>query len=112
MPTIRKQKKARKSRGIEMFSDIENLGNMLGENHIDRNERDESLCSNRAGMPENTFGNEFENNVGNRYSETRNVHPNTNADFDRNSTGGNPNNASGISCVLSCTEDDSLPERQ
>ena len=89
MPTIRKQKKARKSRGIEMFSDIENLDIMLGENHIDRNERDESLCSNRAGMPENTFGNEFENNVGNRYSETRNVHPNTNADFDRNSTGGN-----------------------
>ena len=39
MPTTRKQKKARKSRGIEMLSDIGNLDIMLGENHLDRNER-------------------------------------------------------------------------
>ena len=31
MPTTRKQKKARKSRGLEMLSDIENLDIMLGE---------------------------------------------------------------------------------
>ena len=43
MPTTRKQKKARKSRGLEMLSDIENLDIMLGENHFDRNERNERV---------------------------------------------------------------------
>ena len=43
MPTTRNQKKARKSRGVEMLSDIENLDIMLGENHFNRNERDETL---------------------------------------------------------------------
>ena len=33
MPTTRKQKKARKSRGTEMLSDIENLDIMLGGNN-------------------------------------------------------------------------------
>ena len=33
MPTTRKQKKARKSRGLEMLSDIGNFDVMLGENH-------------------------------------------------------------------------------
>ena len=89
MPTTRKQKKPRKSRRIEMLSDIENLDIMLGENHFNRNERDESFSSNRAEMPENTFGNESENNDENRYSETRNVGPSTSVNFDRNSTGGN-----------------------
>ena len=41
MPTIRKQKKARKSRGLEMFSDIENLDIMLGGNHFDARKRRE-----------------------------------------------------------------------
>ena len=36
MPTTRKQKKARKSRGFEVLSDIENLDIMLGENHFKR----------------------------------------------------------------------------
>ena len=31
MPTTRKQKKARKSRGLEMLSNIENLDIMLGK---------------------------------------------------------------------------------
>ena len=31
MPTTRKQKKARKTRGLEMLSDIENLEIMLAE---------------------------------------------------------------------------------
>ena len=48
MPTTRKQKKARKSRGLEMLSDIENLDIMLGENHFNSRERDESLNSNLA----------------------------------------------------------------
>ena len=89
MPITGKQKRARKSRGIEMLSDIENLDIMLGENHFSRNERAESISSNRAEMPENTFGNESENDDENRYSEMRNVGPSTNANSDRNSTGGN-----------------------
>ena len=62
MPTTRKQKKARKSRGQEMLSDIENLDIMLGENHFDRNERDESLNSYCARRQESTFGDEFDDN--------------------------------------------------
>ena len=38
MPTTRKQKKARKSKGLEIMSDIENLDEMLGGNHSDREE--------------------------------------------------------------------------
>ena len=40
MPTTRKQKKARKSRGLEMLSDFENLDIMLGENHFNTRERE------------------------------------------------------------------------
>ena len=40
MPTTRKQKKARKSRGLEMLSDIENLDIMLGENHFNSRKRE------------------------------------------------------------------------
>ena len=44
MPTRRKQKrKARKSRGDEMLSDIENIDVMLGANNF---EKEESQCSN------------------------------------------------------------------
>ena len=43
MPTTRKQKKARKSRGLEILSDIENLDIMLGENHFKDMRRDGSL---------------------------------------------------------------------
>ena len=61
MPTTRKQKKARKSRGLEMFSDIENLDIMLGGNHFDTWERDESLNSNLARKPESVIS-DLENN--------------------------------------------------
>ena len=71
MPTTRKQKKTRKSRGIEMLSDIENLDIMLGENHFNRDERDESLSSNRARRPESTVEDEFENNDKNRHLDSR-----------------------------------------
>ena len=67
MPTTREQKKASKSRGIEMLSDIVNLNIMLGENHFNRNERDESLTSNHAGRSENALGGECENNDENRF---------------------------------------------
>ena len=48
MPTTRKQAKARKSRGLEMLSDIENLDIMLGEK---QSEREESVDSNLARRP-------------------------------------------------------------
>ena len=62
MPITRKQKKATKSRGLEILSDIENLDIMLGERH---SEREESVNSNSVRRPEganrNTFGNNNEN---------------------------------------------------
>ena len=40
MPTTRKQKKVRKSRGLEKLFDIENLDIMHGEDHFDSRERE------------------------------------------------------------------------
>ena len=64
MPTTRKQQKERKSRGLEMFSDMENLDIMLGSRH---SERDENVNSNHARRPENVNSNLFENNEENLY---------------------------------------------
>ena len=51
MPTTRKQKKARKSRGIEMLSDIENIDIMLGENHLtEMNEMKVSVAIKLEGL--------------------------------------------------------------
>ena len=72
-----------------MLSDIENLDIMLGENHFNRNERDESLSSNRARRPVSTVGDEFENNDENRQLDSRDVDPSTNVDYGRNSSEGN-----------------------
>ena len=89
MPTTRKQKKARKSRGIEMLSDLENLDIMLGENHFNRNERDGSVSSNFGRRPGSTSADELGNNGENRHSVTRDIDPGNNADYGRNSIGGN-----------------------
>ena len=89
MPVTRKQKKARKSRGIEMLSDIENLDIMLGENHYGRNEREESVISNQARRPRSLSRDEFENNGENNYLETGSFDPGTSANHGQNSTGGN-----------------------
>ena len=89
MPTTRKKKKARMSRGIEMLSDIESLDIMLGENYFKRNERDESLNSNHARRSERACGDEFENDDENRYSDSGNVGPSTKACYGRNSASGN-----------------------
>ena len=62
MPTTRKQKKTRKSRGLEILSDIENLDIMLGERH---SEREESANSNSARRPESVTSDMFENNAEN-----------------------------------------------
>ena len=59
MPSTRKQKKARKSRGLEMLSNIGNLDIMIGERH---SEREESVDSNLARRPEIAHSNVFENN--------------------------------------------------
>ena len=89
MPVTRKQKKTRKSRGIEMLSDIENLDIMLGENHYGRNEREESVISNQARRPRSLSRDEFENNDENNYLETGRFDPGTSANHGQNSTGGN-----------------------
>ena len=85
MPTTRKQKKARKSRGLEMLSDIENLDIMLGENHFERNERNESVNSNQAGRPESLFGDEFEDENENGFPNPRNNGPSPNTELGHNS---------------------------
>ena len=91
MSTTRRQKKARKSTGIEMLSDIENLDIMLGENHFERNERYESLNGNHARRSESASGDEFENDDENKYSDYGNVGPSTNACYGRNPACGNFN---------------------
>ena len=58
----KKQKKARKSRGLEMLSDIENLVVMLGERH---SELEKSVNSNSARRPESANSIMFENNEEN-----------------------------------------------
>ena len=89
MLTTRKQKKTRKCRGQELLSDIENLDIMLGENHFDRNERDESLNSNCARRQESTFGDEFDDNSENRRLDSREINPENNTNYGQNSSEGN-----------------------
>ena len=89
MPVTRKQKKTRKLRGLEMFSDIENLDIMLGGNHYSRNERDESVNSSQARRPRCVSRDEYENNGENNYLETCSFDPGTSANHGQNSTGGN-----------------------
>ena len=89
MPTTRKQKKARKSRGLEMFSDIENLDNMLGENHFSTRERKGSLNSNLPRRSRSFASNESENEDGNMDRNQRNINSRTNTECDRNSVTGN-----------------------
>ena len=65
MPTTRKQKKARKSRGLEILSDIENLDIMLGENHFNDTERDRSLDGTSIRRQESITSNNLESEVMN-----------------------------------------------
>ena len=73
MPTTRKQKKARKSNGIEILSDIDNLDVMLGENHFNGMSTEEKLDSNSARRPECATSNNLENEDENAYLTHRNV---------------------------------------
>ena len=85
MPTTRKQKKARKSTGLEMLSDIENLDIMLGENHFNARERDESPNSNSSRRPESFINNESENDEEGTRRNQKVTNPVTGAELDRNS---------------------------
>ena len=85
MPTTRKQKKTRKSREAEMLSDIENLDIMLGGNHFDRNERNESVDSNQADRPESLFGDEFGDENENEFPNPGNNGPSPNTELGHNS---------------------------
>ena len=88
MPTTRKQKKARKSRGLEMLSDIENLDIMLGENHFGAREREGSLNSNLPRRSRSFASNESDNDDENGSRSRRNIEPRMNAECDRNSITG------------------------
>ena len=83
MPTTRKQKKARKSRGLEILSDIENLDIMLGENHFNDMRRDESLDGTSIRRQESVTSNNLENEEMNLHSDHRNPEIGTSAGYDR-----------------------------
>ena len=89
MPTTRKQKKARKSRGLEMLSDIENIDIMLGENHFSAKEREGSLNSNLPRRSRSFASNESEIENGNVGGNQRNNHSRTNTEYDQNSVTAN-----------------------
>ena len=89
MPTTRKQKKARKSRGLEMLSEIENLDIMLGENRFDTREREGSLNSNLSRRSRSFASNESVNEDGNMSRNQRTTNSRINVEFDRNSAMGN-----------------------
>ena len=72
-----------------MLSDIENLDIMLGENHFDTVEREESLNSNFARRPESANSNNFENDVETMHLNSGTINSGVNADFDRNSATAN-----------------------
>ena len=85
MPTTRKQKKARKSRGLEILSDIENLDIMLGENHFNETESDENLDSASVRSHDSVMSNNLENEGGSSYSNHMNSYARTNAVNGQNS---------------------------
>ena len=85
MPTTRKQKKARKSRGLEILSDIENLDIMLGENDFDGTERDESLEGTSIRRQESFTSNIFENEGLDPYADYGNPTVGTSVVYGQNS---------------------------
>ena len=85
MPTTRNQKKTRKSRGLEILSDIENLDIMLGGDHFNGAERERSLYSTSARRRESITSNNLENEGESPYSNHRNDDLRTSADYGRHS---------------------------
>ena len=68
MPTTRKQKKARKSRGLEIISDFEKFDIMLDENHFNETERDESVDNAFVRRHDCVMSNNIGNEGGSSYS--------------------------------------------
>ena len=85
MPTTRKQRKARKSRGLEILSDIENLDIMLGENHLNDTGRHGSLDGTSIRRQESITSNNLKNEEMNLHSDHRNLGVGTSAGYDQNS---------------------------
>ena len=86
MPTTRKQKKARKSRGLEILSDIEKFDIMLDENHFNETEKDESLDSASVRIHDSVMNNNLENEGGSSFSNHMNSNARTNAVNGQNSS--------------------------
>ena len=89
MPTTRKQKKARKSRGLEILSDIENLDIMLGGDRYNGTERERSLDSNSVRRRESIMSNNLDNEGESLFSNCRNDEPRTSANLGQNSAEAN-----------------------
>ena len=89
MPTTRKQKKTRKSRGLEVLSDIENLDIMLGGDRYNGTERERSLESNSVRRRESITSNNLDNEGESLFSNCRNDEPRKSADFGQNSAEAN-----------------------
>ena len=75
MPSTRQQKKAKKSRGLEMLSDIENLDVTLGENHFSDAERErerererKNVKGNLARKPDSITSKIYENSKTRKYT--------------------------------------------
>ena len=67
IPSSRKQKKARKSRVVDMLSDIENVDVMLGGNQLERDESETSNYGRRLQSP----------SYGTLLNQNSNSHPNS-----------------------------------
>ena len=76
MPSTRKQKKARKSRVVDMLSYIENLNVMLGGNQL---ERDESETSNYGRRPQSPSYGTLLNQNSNSHRNSHETEIRTNA---------------------------------
>ena len=73
MPTARKQKKARKSREVELLSDIKNLDIMLGGNHLEilATQLGDRIFRNYNALEDNEEDS-YPNSRGNRSSNSAN----------------------------------------
>ena len=89
MHTTRKQKTARKSRGLKILSDFKNLDVMIGENHFNGMNREETLDSNLARRPESATSNNFGNDNEKLYLNHGDISSGINADYGQNSVGTN-----------------------
>ena len=81
----KKAKESKETRGLEILSDIENLDTMLGENHFNETERDESLDSTSVRRHDSVMSNNLENEGGSSYSNHMNPIARTSAVNGQNS---------------------------